>query len=291
MMKTKNFCAFILTHGRADRVHTYNLLKRKNYTGRIILIVDDEDNQLPEYKKKYGNEVLVFNKEKIAQTFDSFENFPDRRAIVYARNYCFEIAEKLGIKYFIQLDDDYTSCHFRFDQDGNYTSKEVADLDRIFDVLVTFYKNTGALSIAMAQGGDFMGGREAPTIFHGIKIKRKAMNTLICSTERKFQFIGRINEDVNTYVNLGSRGHLFFTVMQVCIEQMATQGNPGGMAELYLESGTYIKSFYPIICNPSSVKIMLMGRTDMRLHHKILWKYTVPKILNEKHRKTGKETK
>ena len=29
------------------------------------------------------------------------------RAIVYARNACFDLAKDLGITYFIQLDDDY----------------------------------------------------------------------------------------------------------------------------------------------------------------------------------------
>lgn len=49
----------------------------------------------------------MFDKPKIAKTFDEADNFDDRRAIVYARNACFQIARKLGYKYFIELDDDY----------------------------------------------------------------------------------------------------------------------------------------------------------------------------------------
>jgi hypothetical protein len=285
MMRNKSFCAFILTHGRADRVYTYDLLKRNRFTGKIILIIDDEDDQLIEYRKRYGNQVVVFNKDESAKTFDKMDNFTDRRSGVYARNVCFDLANKFGYKYFIELDDDYTYVHFRFDHQGRYTSNSIINLDRVFDAMVDFYRKTGALSVAMAQGGDFMGGRESPNISNGIRMIRKVMNTFICGTDRPFKFTGKMNDDVNTYTSLGSLGHLFLTVMQVCIEQQATQQNPGGMSEYYLNFGTYVKSFYPVMLCPSSVRISLMGRTDRRFHHKILWNKTVPMILSEKLRK------
>jgi len=118
-----------------------------------------------------------------------------------------------------------------------------------------------------------------------IKIKRKAMNTLLCKTEKKVDFIGRINEDVNTYVRFGGLGDLFFTTSVACIAQKQTQSNEGGMTDVYLDKGTYVKSFYTIMYNPSSVKISKMGRTNMRLHHKISWRHTVPKIISEKYKK------
>jgi hypothetical protein len=113
------------------------------------------------------------------------------------------------------------------------------------------------------------------------------MNTFICSTDRPFQFFGRINEDVNTYTNLGNRGGLFFTVINVAIIQKQTQSNSGGMTDLYLDSGTYVKSFYSVMYTPSAVKIADMGHTHRRLHHKINWSSAVPVILSEAHRKAG----
>ncbi|EFN6257501.1 hypothetical protein FVI12_21595 [Escherichia coli] len=38
-----DFCAFILTHGRPDKVLTYRTLRRAGYTGKIFIVVDDED--------------------------------------------------------------------------------------------------------------------------------------------------------------------------------------------------------------------------------------------------------
>jgi len=111
------------------------------------------------------------------------------------------------------------------------------------------------------------------------------MNTFICSVDRPFKFMGRINEDVNTYTRLGSVGQLFFTVPNVNISQIQTQANSGGMTELYLDSGTYVKSFYTIMFQPSSVKISLMGSIHKRLHHMVSWKNTVPLIISEQHKK------
>lgn len=84
MMKNKDFVALILTHGRADRVITYDSLKKSGYTGRIVLVIDNEDESAPDYIAKFGKEnVVIFDKAAIAETFD--EGVPgDRRTIVYA---------------------------------------------------------------------------------------------------------------------------------------------------------------------------------------------------------------
>lgn len=94
-MRHNGFVAFILTHGRPDRVLTYEKLRKHGYTGKIYIVCDDEDKTLPEYRKRFGD-VLVFSKSEIAKTFDEGDNFGDRRAIIYARNACFELADRSG---------------------------------------------------------------------------------------------------------------------------------------------------------------------------------------------------
>ena len=44
------FAAFILTHGRPDNVLTYDSLKKAGYTGRIVLIIDNEDKNKEKYQ-------------------------------------------------------------------------------------------------------------------------------------------------------------------------------------------------------------------------------------------------
>lgn len=289
MMKNKNFVAFILSHGRADRVVTYDSLKKSGYTGRIVIVLDNEDPSAPEYISRFGSEnVVIFDKAAIAETFD--EGVPgDRRTIVYARNACFDIARKLGYRYFIELDDDYTVFEWRFDNRLRYITKDKAirNLDAVFDIMLDFFKKIPAKSIAMAQGGDYLGGG-AGGEGKQLRTKRKAMNSFICDTERQFTFLGRINEDVNTYTRNTSTGDLFLQIQQVCLLQKQTQSNAGGMTEVYLDSGTYLKSFFTVMYQPSSVKVRTMSNeyvNQKRLHHRVNWMLTAPKILKEKFKK------
>lgn len=277
-MKTNNFVALILTHGRANNVVTYNSLRTCGYTGPICLVVDDEDKQIDEYKKKYPGEVFVFHKAGV--DCDTFDNRKERRVILFARNAAFDVARTLGYRYFIELDDDYTSFSTRFTKDGLVREKKECNIDEVFSAMVDFLKNTNIATIAMAQGGDFIGGSEG-TNLKAIKMLRKAMNSFVCDTERQFIFGGRINEDVSTYTTLGSRGVLFFTHNVVMLHQKLTQSNKGGMTGAYIDGGTYIKSFYSVITMPSAVKISVMGNKNMRIHHNVFWRNCVPMILRE----------
>lgn len=283
-MKNNDFVVFILTHGRADRVITYNALRKSGYTGRIVLVIDNEDVQAEAYIARYGKEnVRIFDKSAVAETFDEGLK-GDRRTIVYARNACFDIAEKSGFRYFMELDDDYEYFAWRFDDELKCHFSLIKNLDRVFDILLDYYKTIPARSIAISQGGDFIGGSRS-TSLKSVNMKRKAMNTFICDVQRPFKFLGRINEDVNTYTRNTSTGDLFFQTNQLCINQKQTQSNGGGMTDVYLDSGTYVKSFFSVMYMLSSVKISTMGNCHKRIHHTIRWKHTAPKILREEWKK------
>lgn len=285
-MKHKSFVAFVLSHGRAGNVKTIRTLRRSGYTGKIIIVIDDEDTMEDDYKRIYGKEnVVVFDKLDISRRYDTMDNFDERRTVFYARNACFEIAEKLGYKYFLELDDDYTQLAFKIVDNGKFKSKDVKEADTLFDSMIDFMNISGAYTVAFAQGGDFIGGKDNGRFKK--KIIRKAMNTFFCRTDRKFDFIGRVNEDVNTYCYNGIIGNLMMTYTDVAIEQGTTQKQTGGMTEQYLDSGTYLKSFYTVMCCPSCVYISMMGgsKKSMRLHHMVEWNYCTPKILSDKYKK------
>ena len=275
-MENNNFAVFILTHGRPDNVKTYKTLKKCGYTGSIYLIVDNEDKTIDKYIKNYGAEfVKVFNKKEIADLVDEGNNFDERRTITHARNACFQIAREIGVTYFIELDDDYGSFLYRNEKHG----VSIKNINKVFDALLNYFINTNITSIAFSQGGDHIGG------FGGLKLKRKCMNSFICSTEREFQFIGAMNEDVNTYTTLGTRGNLFFTFTGLQLNQAQTQSQKGGITEMYLKYGTYCKAFTTTMMHPSGTKVSMMNTTNARLHHLISWKNTTPMIINEKYKK------
>lgn len=283
-MKHKNFAVFILTHGRADNIITLKTLNRLRYTGDIYYIVDNMDKQLDKYIENFGDNVLVFDKIEAMRNFDTMDNFGVMKSIVYARNQVQIEAEALGLDYALQLDDDYSSFMFRYpSKDGKkLLHSECKDLDKAFDIMIDFLIESDADTVAFAQGGDFIGGIDG---MWDDGIKRKAMNSFFTRMDRPFKFVGNINEDVNTYVSLGHKGKLFMTVTNMMLNQKQTQQNAGGMSGLYLESGTYLKSFYTVMIHPSGVKIGMMGDKHKRLHHSINWNNTTPKIINEKYRK------
>lgn len=274
-----DFCAFILTHGRPDRVFTYDTFRATGYSGPIFLVVDDEDPTLAEYQRRFGECVLVFSKSEAALTFDEGDNFPGRRGVVYARNVCWELARSAGFKYFIQLDDDYRGYYYR--SNGARAAgvwRIDSTMDELLEATIEFLEASGALTVAFSQGGDHIGGNT------NIAVRRKAMNTFVCSVDRQFQFVGRINEDTTTYTVVGRVGGLFFTVLQAQVNQLPTQSNAGGLTDLYLDLGTYVKSFYSVMYAPSCVKVGYLGdprSPHIRLHHSIDWVSAVPCILRE----------
>lgn len=285
----RRFAALILTHGRPDRVITITSLRRSGYTGRVVLVLDNEDKTIDEYRTTYPDEeIVVFDKEAVSKRIDNYTNAGDRRAIVYARNAAFDIARDLGLDAFVQLDDDYTSWLHRVGPNCEYLQSCVArDLDGVFSAMLDFLYESGAAAVALAQGGDILGaltgmsklpdGQHTNSVF--TKMRRKAMNSIFCRTDQPIEFSGRINEDVNAYIGLARTGALFATVGHAHLTQVTTQASDGGMSDIYRDGGTFVKSFYTVLANPSCVRVGLMGSAYPRLHHSIDWKCAVPQIV------------
>ena len=189
-----DFAVFILSHGRADIVRTVDTLRRANYSGKWYLVLDNEDDQIPEYIKQFGeNKILIFDNVEVGKTFDIMDNFSGRQVPTFARNVLHSLAQQLGLKYFLELEDDYTEFRQRYeDKDGKLRTRYVRDFDAIVDVMIEFLEISGAATVAFAQTGDLIGGKNSNVFRH--KISRKAMNCFFCKTDRPFQCFGRFNE-------------------------------------------------------------------------------------------------
>lgn len=283
MMRHSKFACFILTHGRPDNQKTYATLRRFGYTGKIYLIIDDEDITGDKYREKYGDEVITFCKEEAARETDRGDVIQKKNTVLFARNMCHKISEQLGLEYFLELDDDYKNFQYRYVENGRLPYKYPTDLDAIFDCYLDFLEVSGALSVCLVQNGDYMGGAAS---YYEKSVMRKAMNAFFCKMLRPFNFVGRMNDDVNTYVTLGHKGKLFFTIGGLSVDQMDTQQQGGGLTDMYKENGTYMKSFYTVMMCPSAVKVSTInGQTAVRIHHRIDWNRCAPKILNPKCKK------
>ena len=292
-MINKNFAIFILAHGRPDKCITPARLRRAGYTGNIYIILDNEDDTVDKYKEKFGEEnCIIFDKAKVAEKFDIYDNFDGRNVVVFARNVCFDIARELGLDYFAEFEDDYREFNFRVPVNNNTSLRTIwiQDFDSVCEAMLDFIDSTGIRTAAFAQTGEMIGGIKG-SVWQS-KVKRKAMNTFffkVGKPEEDMYFLGRFNDDVNVYTLLGSRGEIFIQTPVVNVTQQVTQGTKGGNTDAYLKYGTYAKSFYSLLSCPSCVKIYTIADVrlsgnggDHRFHHSINWEHCVPKIVSDK---------
>lgn len=277
--------AFILTHGRSDKVKTDKALRKSGFTGRIRYIVDSLDSHIDNYRRKYGDDVVVFSKYSVSDITDTFDTSMDMRGVVYARNACDKIAKEVGASHYFMLDDDYSRFGHVFDSNGKYRGGGlmVQNLDSILGACADALDQSNITSIAFAQGGDFIGGEQGKAARFAAQKKygRKIMNTFFIKTGRPIKFLGRINEDVNAYVCNPNGGDVYLTNYAIRVTQEVTQKSSGGMTTLYTDGGTYKKSMYSVVCAPSCVSVSAMGDRYKRMHHRVSWKNAVPLILNE----------
>jgi len=284
MQMKNNLVILIISHGRPDNVRTVKTLKEAGNTYPVYIVIDNHDKKSEAYYRLYGDSVKIFDKDYYASKVDHYDNFGNLRTTTHARNACFDIAEELGYEYFLVLDDDYTSFSMRLDHRLEHpeSCRNIRkNLGKIIGYTLDYYANSNFTSICFSQGGDWFGGESQ----FGKTPKRKAMNSFFCSTDRRFWFFSRLNEDVNTYMGLGKTGSVFLTIPFIQLNQYQTQSNAGGMTDAYLEGGTYVKSFYTLLNRPDCTKINTMGISNVRLHHSIKWKNAVPYIIDEKYKK------
>lgn len=279
-----SFCALILSYKRAGNVKTLGTLQRHGYTGPWYVVLGNDDPTHDDYVEEYGAEhVVVFDKEAYAETSDLGINSSERAAILFARNAAPDIAKSLGYDYFIELDDDYMKMDHRYNSNHEYIEHNIVNLDAVFAAMTEFVHNTGIV-VAMSQNGDWVGG---PNGNLGARIggERKAMNSFVRPSDDPVKFRGLINEDVNTYTELGGRGHVFLTTNAVSLKQTGTQQSDGGLSTLYQDNGTYVKAFHTIMRCPSNTKVWTVGHISPRIHHITTKRHAFSKILHERHKK------
>lgn len=281
----ERFGVFILSHGRADRVYTHKTLRKQGYTGEIKILIDDEDETEHKYRELYGDDVLVFNKEEWRLKTDVMDTFQRRDVVVFARNAVFQIAREEGFKYICVLDDDYKAFEYRYIEDNKLKVWRPKKLDAIFESALKFLKTSKAYCYAFAQAGDLIGGKNCNRFQE--RVMRKIMNTYFFDVDKPVVFSGTLDEDMVASLRCGLSGELLLTSVDMTIVQMKTQANSGGLTDAYLDMGTYTKSFYAVMMNPSICKIAMMGDKHMRIHHKVKVGGMAPMIISGRYRKIG----
>ena len=285
-MMRDDFAVIILGYGRPSKTKTLRSLAMSGYTGRWYILIGTDDPRFDEYIEEYGDHVITFDKAETAHLLDLMTNDGEIRSSAWGHNMSQHMGRKLGIRYVFMVMDDATNFAYRAwgrhepEQKLWYRSFTIRSLDAVFEAMVTLMEKAPIDCLSMSQGGDHMGGIDNPSAKAPI-LKRKSMNTFLFDTEREHvQFNGRANEDATGYVEGGRIGRVFITYSALQMTQPNTQQSDGGMTNVYADFGTYNKSFFTVMAQPSSVSIGMITSKHKRIHHKISWKNTAPYILS-----------
>lgn len=222
-----DFAVFIITHGRAEKQLSYESIRRCGYTGKIYLVIDDMDEQAEKYKTLYGDEVIIFEKEKYWLCTDTANNQKVMSVCVYARNACFDIAEKLGLRFFCVLDDDITGFGFKMLVGGKLTSMKARKLDTVLQDLIGIIEKTDVKSLGMCAEGWFAGGAQNEIVRAGLK--DAICSVFIHATCKRIEYVGTTFEDIVTHMLERQKGAAMFSVSNIYYTSKPVGSNEGGV--------------------------------------------------------------
>lgn len=280
-MTRTDFAVFILSNGRPDQQLTLETLEKSGYTGDWFILCDSLDPTLKTYRQKYGENVLVFDKEAYAEQMDTMTNQIELGTVLYARQASIDLARQRGYRYFMQIDDDMTAFSIRYEDEGKLKGAKVTDLDRLVQSFVEFMKRGDVAVTGFGNSGGYIGG------LHGKFAKgytRSVAGVYIIDSSKDIEFKGIINEDYNLSAEYSKVGHLIFEILAIAFTTSQRGANAGGLQDLYNAEGTYTMNAYSIVIAPHCTRLILRNdkvvtRTNWNNHH--------PLIISEKYKKGG----
>ena len=274
-----DFAVFILTHGRANSQKTLRTIQNCGYTGKIYLIVDDEDEQQDEYIRLYGDKVKRFSKRKIENHFDTMTNRKEYRSVVYARNAAYQIANNLGIRWIFMCDDDISNLQYRVLRGKSLKGVKIQDIDSLFELMAGIMEAGRLVIFGFSQAGAFIGGANQMYLSGH---QRKVAQAFMLDASNPIEFRGIFNEDLQVAIDAGVQGRVAMSTMLVSIQSPVRTTNRGGLHDLYEANSTYTPCFYTVMADPNVASIAEKdGEFKLRLNHSAF----APLILNERWRK------
>lgn len=222
-----DFAIFILTNGRADDQKTLNMLKDTGYTEKWFLIIDDLDEQLNKYKEKYGEHIIIFDKNAAWEITDTFHNEKMLKAVVFPRNVVFQAAKERGIKYFAMCDDDISRLNYKHIKGDKLITKKITSrADNILESYVKYTEKAKITVLGMCEDGVFIGGANqiakngyTPSIGKFIFFR----------TEDEVKYRGLYYEDNIATYDIPLRGKISFSPTIIStVSQVDTRKTVGG---------------------------------------------------------------
>lgn len=272
---SQDFAIFILSHNRAQKIDTLNMLQKHSYSGRYYIVISEDDSQIEDYKKLVGVEhLLIFNKEEYFNRQDTFvrSESPIMSASLYARNYIIDVVKQMRLTHFVMADDDIRDIFFRFNSEGKMKQKRIGDIDEILKAMRDFLESSmkiGGLCLALDDG--YFGGLNG-NFSKGLT--RRIFQFMMFKTSEEWIFTGVRCEDF--ILSITNINRLFFCIWNLSIETPKMSTNDGGIE---YSKDIYYEPLFPMIVAPSGIYVLPNGKRRIQENR------LLPKILNQSHKK------
>lgn len=277
-----NFACMIISHGRPNNIPTVSSLKKSGYSGKIYILIDDEDETIEQYKHNYRN-VIVFNKQYFIDKNDLLFNKSLRKVAVHARNAAEYIAKELDLDYYLLLDDDIVNFHYRY-ADNKLHSKKFYNLDFAFDEYIKYMNNANIATIGLAHDGMFLGGNIKMFEQPQHSKNRILANAFIRNMRYEVHWGPDMCEDFITSINENNKSNVWITLPFIgihCKKQgMKKQKSDGGNSEAYLVDGNYGVAKFAVLSLPNCYKL-----SPNMWYRCLSYDTIVPKIISQKYKK------
>lgn len=269
----EDFAVFIISHERADRVETYDMLRDAGYTGKIYVVVDDEDAEFNQYKRRFGDYLLKYSKMVYRDITEVCTKV--NGCATYARNAVEDIAKLLNLKAFMVADDDLLRLRYRYDDNGVLRSLAIkSNLDAIIDAYLEFILDNGVACVSFGTANIYMKGIKPEAVSNN----RIPFNCFIRNAEFRWTWKADIYEDAVTSILESWNGdfamQLPFVQCDMCPMDV---GAKGGMTDVYTSISNYEKNFPVLIYAPSCVKLGIGKRSFI---YSTITKNAFPKLVS-----------
>lgn len=269
----EDFAVFIISHERADRVETYDMLRDAGYTGKIYVVVDDEDVEFNQYKRRFGDYLLKYSKMVYRDITEVCTKV--NGCATYARNAVEDIAKLLNLKAFMVADDDLLRLRYRYDDNGILRSLAIkSNLDAIIDAYLEFILDNGVACVSFGTANIYMKGIKPEVVSNN----RIPFNCFIRNAEFRWTWKADIYEDAVTSILESWNGDFAMQLPFVqCDMCPMDAGAKGGMTGIYTSISNYEKNFPVLIYAPSCVRLGIGKRSFI---YSTITKNAFPKLVS-----------
>ena len=270
---------FILSKGR-PQCTTAKTLEGLGYKGEWWILCGNNDDRLEEYKRNWGDKVLVFDWYKKVLECDLMDNFKGRLSgVTPARNVAKDIAKGMGKKRFWEFDDDFLG--FKRTNLSKNKNEKIVNGDELEELL---YQASlfGYRARATNIGFSFSFIECNPINYD--KFNFRVYGTHNLSTDESIfePYTGRTNEDINNPIDLARKGKYSFQFRFMQVLTRASRKESGGLTELYKQDGSIKRAAYSIMRCPSCCRLVF---DKYGWHDHINYKDLVPKFIDERYKK------